>query len=116
MIEKVILDYLIGQDMEGVGNHVYLEAPEYTPDRYVLVEKDGSGEDNGIRSALISIRSVTRIGVVEAALINEMVVNAMEHFAENSDSIYSCRLNSDYNNTRLETKEYRYQAVFNIYY
>ena len=44
------------------------------------------------------------------------VVEAMEAMAETVDGVYSCKLNSDYNFTNTETREYRYQAVFNLYY
>ena len=116
MIETIILDYLISQNLALIGNHVYMEVPDDPPSEYILIEKTASGGENKIRSAMIAIQSISQTRLYTAMEINQSVLEAMDIFAANSDKIYSCKLNSDYNFTNPETKEYRYQAVFNIYY
>lgn len=116
MIEAIICDYLISQDLDLVGSHVYLEVPVEPPSEYILIEKTASGTQNKICSAMIAVQSISGSRLYTAAQINQSVIDAMEMFADNSDKIYSCKLNSDYNYTDPDTKEYRYQAVFNVYY
>ena len=116
MIEKTVLDYLIGQDLDGIGRNIFLEVPVNPPARYIVLEKTASGAANKIRSAMIAVQSICSDSLYTAAQVNEAVIEAMEMLAEHSDQVYSCRLNSDYNFTDPDTKEYRYQAVFNIYY
>lgn len=116
MIEKIVLDYLIGRDIAGIGENVYLETPASPPARYLVLQKTSSGKTNQIGRCMIAVQSICRDSLYEAAVINESVIEAMEEFAELSDEIYACRLNSDYNYTNPSSKERRYQAVFNIYY
>lgn len=116
MIEKTVLDYLISRDLDGIGSNVYLEVPVNPPARYIVLEKTSSGSVNRIRSAMIAIQSICSDSLYAAAQTNEAVIEAMETLADQSDQVYSCRLNSDYNFTDPDTREYRYQAVFNIYY
>ncbi len=115
MIEKTVLDYLLTEQISGVGSNVYMEVPVNPPVKYIVVEKTASGFDDRIHSAMIAVQSYSQISLYDAASINEDVIEAMEAMAETTD-VYSCRLNSDYNFTNTQTKEYRYQAVFNIYY
>lgn len=51
----------------------------------------------------------------EAAKLNEKIKNLMYDLITVSE-VSKVSLNSDYNYTDLETKEYRYQAVFDIHY
>ena len=48
-----------------------------------------------------------------AALLNEEVKAAMNEIVE-LDDIARCDLNSDYNYTDTSTKQYRYQAVYDL--
>ena len=119
MIEVTVLNYLIEQNIPGIGHNVFMEVPEAPPARYIVIEKTGSGRENRIDNATFAVQSISgnrENGLLEAAKINEAVKEAMERFAEISPDIYSCRLDTDYNFTNTATKEYRYQAVFNIYY
>lgn len=116
MIECIVLNYLIEQNIDGVGQDVYLEVPEERPERYILIEKTGSGREDRIDNASFAIQSISSNSLLEAATINEAVKAVMESFADDSSEIYSCRLDTDYNYTNSRTKEYRYQAVYNIYY
>ncbi|KZK42749.1 Phage-associated protein [Lactococcus cremoris] len=49
----------------------------------------------------------------EAAKLNEKLKEVVEQLIELNE-ISNVSLNSDYNFTDTETKEYRYQAVFDI--
>ena len=116
MIEEIVLRYLLQQNIENIGENVFMEVPEKPPARYILIEKVGSGRDNWIDNASFAIQSISRNSLLEAAQTNHAVKAAMEVFADNSNEIYACKPDSDYNFTNPSTKEYRYQAVFNIYY
>lgn len=115
MIEITILNYLVKRDIEGIKNNVFVQTPQNPPSEYVLIEKTSGGKDDHINHAMVAVKSISSKGLVEAMQINEKVKAAMEEMAETED-IYSCLLNSDYNYTDTQTKEYRYQAVFNINY
>lgn len=115
MIEEIICNYLISRNLLE-GDRVYLEVPVNPPAEYIVIEKTSSGMHNKIRNAMIAVQSISRNRLVTAASINEAVIEAMEEFAQNSEEIYSCTLNTDYNFTDPKTREYRYQAVFNLYY
>lgn len=113
-IEIIVLDYLLNADL-SVGDHIYLETPERQEEEYVLIEKTGSDERNHIRQAMIAVQSISKTSLLRAIRINEEVKAAMEGLAL-LHSVFSCSLNSDHNFTNTQTKEYRYQAVFNIIY
>ena len=110
MIEKILMDYL----QSNIDVPVYMEKPSMFPGEYILIEKTGSGLNDRIESAMVAIQSYSgsMTGAVE---LNERMKSVMLDAAE-LDEIGSCRLNSDYNFTDTSTKEYRYQAVFNITY
>lgn len=113
IIEKTILDYLISSDI--IGSDVYLETPDPMPSEYVLIEKTGSSESDHLCGAVIALQSITDGSLYRAAEINEAVKKAMQHITD-STPITSSELNTDYNYTNTTTKQYRYQAVFNIHY
>lgn len=108
MIEKTILDYL-GQELPVP---VFMERPATPPEKYVLVEKTGSGKHNQICDATLAIQSYAP-SLYEAAELNETVKAVMESVVILSE-ICRASLNSDYNYTDTAMKAYRYQAVFDI--
>ena len=108
MIEKNILDYLSQQ----LSVPVYMERPESPPEKYVLIEKTGSGKRNQIYDATLAIQSYAP-SMYEAAVLNETVKDAMDS-AITLSNISRVSLNSDYNYTDTAMKAYRYQAVFDI--
>ena len=114
MIEITIRNYLLGLNL-SVGQNIFLETPEKPPEEYILVEKTGSGKTNHINQAMIAIKSISKKRLYRAMFINEEVKSAMENIIYAED-IFRCELNSDYNFTNTTTKEYRYQAVFNLFY
>lgn len=111
MIEETIIGYLISKT--SAGKNVFAEKPKNPPAKFVIIEKTGGRFSNRISNATIAIQSVSKASMLDAMTLNEEVKNNMDAIVE-LDSIGSCYLNSDYNFTDQETKEYRYQAVFDI--
>ena len=111
MITKLI-SYLstalsTGQNTVFVG----IEAPaDYTG--YVLVDQTGSLNSNHIMTTTVTIQSYGA-SLYGALLLNEQVKTAMVGFAGEPE-ISSVKLESDYNFTNTETKQYRWQAVYQI--
>ncbi|WP_298484550.1 hypothetical protein [uncultured Ruminococcus sp.] len=110
MIEKIILDWLSAE----LDVPVYLEEPKELPERYVLIDKLGSTENDFITSATIAVQSYSA-SLYGAAELNAKVKKAMAESVSQGD-ICRCACTSDYNYTDTETKRYRYQAVFDITY
>lgn len=111
MIEKIIYDYL-KTALSSDEIPVYMERPAQKPACYVLLEKTGGGEDNHIKRATIAVQSINT-SLYNTAVLNEKVINLMSA-AISLDEVCKVELNSDYNFTDASTKEYRYQAVFDI--
>ena len=109
MIEKTILDYL----SEKLDCPVIMERDGETAP-FVLIQKTGSDRENRINSATIALQSYSDT-LYNAALLNENVISAISDMVE-LDTIFKVNLNSDYEFTNRETKEYRYQALFDIRY
>lgn len=117
MIELTILDYL----QMNIDIPVYLETPLNPPDEYIIVEKTGGGQINRLNQAMVAIQSIVkRTDAENGSLLRAMKLNAtVKSLMEDiiySANIYRCELNSDYNFTNPETGQYRYQAVFNLFY
>lgn len=110
MIEVVLIKYLSGKT--SAGDCVYAEKPKKLPEKYILIEKTGSRSENHIYASTMAVQSVAG-SMLEATSLNEEVKEALENIVD-LDEIGACRLNSDYNFTDETTKEYRYQAVFDI--
>lgn len=106
MIEKNVYDFLKKK------YSVYLERPVNPPSEYLIIEKTNGGVENMIEYATITVQSYATT-LYNAAKLNESVCEYMEQITEDS-AVMSCNLNGNYNYTDPSTKEYRYQAVFNI--
>lgn len=107
MIETLIIDYL----SEHLEVFVGMEAPEQTTD-YVLIDKTGSSRTNHIITSSFAIQSYGA-SLYDAMLLNAEVAETMEGFIE-LDQITRVELETDYNYTNTETKQYRWQSVYNI--
>lgn len=97
------------------NNYSYPVYLEHEPDMSVqcfVVEKTGSDEVNFIKSATVAIQSYGS-SMAEAASLNELLKIAVADMVQ-CDRICSCRLSTDYPFTDIDTKQYRYQAVFEI--
>lgn len=110
MIEIIVLDYL----NDNLPVPVYTEKPSNPPQRYVLIDKTGSGESNHLPNATIALQSYAE-SLYEAALLNKELKNTMKNIIELNE-IRGITLNSDYNFTDTTKKQYRYQAVYDIRY
>ena len=111
MLEKVILDYLA----EQLDVPVYMERPLELTDQFVILERTSTSEMNKIRSCMLACQSYDRNSLAGAAALNDQVMAAMDQ-AIILPSISRCKLNNAYNFTDTATKEYRYQAVYDITY
>lgn len=110
MIEIIVKEYL----SEFLEIPIVFEHQENLSKRYVLLEKTGSSRENFLNSSTIAIQSYAE-SMFEAAKLNEEIKNLMYNLI-NVAEVSKVSLNSDYNYTDTETKEYRYQAVFDIYH
>ena len=91
---------------------VRLTVPTPVPDRFVVLEKTGSGCDEGIYTATLAVQSYGGTDY-EAARLNHWVVQAMQA-ADTLPEVVSCDLITDYNFPDTTRKRPRYQAVFSI--
>ena len=107
MIAKTLLDYLDST----LSVPVVMEAPEQTTG-YVLIDQTGSSRTNHIITTTFAIQSFGS-SLYNAMLLNDDVKDAMVGFAE-LDEITRVELETDYNFTNTATKQYRWQAVYNI--
>lgn len=110
MIEKIVFDYLTTEF--GSSTPVFMEKPQNPPRKFVVIEKTGSSRFNKLESATMAIQSYGA-SLYEAASLNEDVKRKMYDLPSVKE-VYRCELNSDYNYTDTTTKNYRYQAVFDI--
>ena len=108
MIELVILNHL----KEGLDVPVFMEKPTNAPSEYVLFEKTGGGRNETMPSATFAFQSYST-SLFKAAVLNEAVKNEVDHLVL-LDEIRGVTLNTDYNFTDTTTKQYRYQAVYDI--
>ena len=79
MIEETIRSFL----SERLDVPVRLSVPTPAPARFVVVEKTGSGYEDGIYSATIAVQSygpaaTSHDGTLDAAKLNELVKAAMQ--------------------------------------
>ena len=91
---------------------VVLEHQPNLPKRYILIEKTSRKRDNLLNSSVIAIQSYAE-SLYEAAKLNEKIKEMIDQLVY-VDEVSGVKLNSDYNYTDTETKQYRYQAVFDI--
>lgn len=110
MIEKILLDYL--SDILPVP--CYVSMPEKPSGSFCVLEKTGSGPDDGLDHATIVVQSYGT-SVLEAAGLNLQVIAAMKN-AATLPEISSCDLNTDYNFPDTTRRLPRYQAVFDLVY
>ena len=108
MIEITLLTYL----KTVLGEPVYMEIPGNKPNEFFILERMSGGEENFIKSSSFVVQSYAKT-LYRAAEMCEEAITAMKN-AETLDEIVSTSLNSHYNFTDPETKQYRYQALFDI--
>lgn len=108
MIEIMIKNYLDGH----LSVPSFLEKEDDMPERFVLFEKTGSSESNHLPSSTIAFQSYAE-SLYEAAKLNQEVKEAVKNMIVLNE-IRGISLNSDYPFPDTTTKEYRYQAVYDI--
>lgn len=110
MIELVIKKFLDGQlDVPS-----FFEHKPNMPESYVILEKTGSGGSDYVHSATFAFQSYAP-SLQKAAELNEKVKKVVEDLITVNE-VSGVHHNSDYNFTDTETKQYRYQAVYDINY
>lgn len=110
MIELIVLNHL----KEKLIEPVHLEKQNNSLP-YILFERvSPSGKTNHLPYTTMAFQSYDD-SLYNAALLNEKVKQAVESLIELNE-IRGLDLNSDYNFTDTTTKEYRYQAVYEIRY
>ena len=115
MIEEIVLGYL--QEKAGVLDPpigVFMETEQDPPGEFFLVEKTGSSRENQILRATFAVQSYAG-SMYRAAEMNQMAIGWLDDLPDERD-VFSVELNSDYNFTDVNTRKYRYQAVFDIVY
>lgn len=110
MIEVILREYLT----ESLSYPVFLEKPENPPEEYIVLERTGDGEEDFIRDATIALQTYAG-SLYRAASMAEEIAAVMGD-AVTLNEVTSVELNSIYNYTNRLTKEYRYQAVFDVIY
>lgn len=110
MLEVIVKKHLDAK----LEEQVFLEKPEHGLGNYVLIEKTGGSKSNHLPSATFAFQSYAH-SLYAAAELNEKVKQAVESMVA-LDEVRSIRLNDDYHFTDTTTKQYRYQAVFDIKY
>ena len=108
MIAKDLLDYL-NTALDNVS--VYMEAPDQVTG-YVLIDQTGSSISNQIKTTTLALQSYGA-SLYDAMVLNDKVAAAMDGFAE-LPNVASVKLETDYNFTDTTTKQYRWQAVYQI--
>jgi len=112
LIEAIVISHLA---TELKTDNVFAERPADVPAKYFVIEKTSAGEKNHVSRATIAVQSISSDSMLEAAQMSKNAENAMKRLISVAN-VSAVRLNSAYNYTNPETKEYRYQAVFDIYY
>ena len=108
MFEIAIKEFLDGH----LSVPAFLERQDEMPDSYVLFEKTSGGKRNQLPSSTFAFQSYGK-SMYEAAKLNEELKETVEDMITLNE-VSGIKLNSDYNYTDTTTKEYRYQAVFDI--
>ncbi len=108
MIEKIIQSFL----KKELNLPVFFEYPEKELDEFIVIEKTSSTNHNKLDSSTFAIQTYSK-SLYEVAELNCMVKEKMKEIIV-LDEIVSSKLNSDYNFTNVQSKKYRYQAVYDI--
>lgn len=112
MLEPILLRAL----EEATGCPAYMEQPEDKPERYFVLERTGGGERGAEqRSATVAVQSYGPT-MLDAAALNEQVLDIARELQYKETSIISCEVNSTYNFTDTRTKRYRFQTVIDLVY
>ena len=109
MIAKDLLDYLNSNTY--LSTPAYMEQPEALTN-YILLDQTGTRIANQIQTTTFAIQSYGST-LYDAMVLNEKLKVVMDGFAE-LGNVARVKLETDYNFTNTTTKQYRWQAVFDI--
>lgn len=116
IIEEALISYLISRNIDDVNENIYAMTPKQPlPDNYIVIDKTGSQTRDQVTTATVAIQSIATESLLKAARINEAVVSAMSEFP-GYGNVFGVHLQTDYNFTNSLTKQYRFQAVYEITY
>ena len=110
MIEVLMLNHLSRE----LDIPVYAEVPEDKPERYVVIKKADYHKKDFLRCSMMLARSYGPT-LLAAAELSSQVEKAMYSIIRDP-RVSGCYCTGNYNFTDEETKQYRYQAVFDIYH
>lgn len=119
MVELIVKRFL----EEKIDVPVLLSSPtEQSIKDYCLIEKTGGAKrENFLERATMTVQSYGS-SLYNAAFLNDTIKmelqgNGIDKFGIAAETeISKCECNSDYNFTDKTRKEYRYQAVFDLYF
>lgn len=107
-----MIEEIVKNELDASFTTIF-ELPEELPAYpFLVVQKTGGSESNYIKRSMIAVQSYGAT-LYQAAQTNEAVKRLMAALPRRNEVI-SVRLNADYNYTYAATKQYRYQAVFDI--
>ncbi len=108
-----MIEIIVRNKLEELLNiPVFLEQPIDKPSKYLLIERKGMGEENHLGGSLFMLQSYAE-SMYESASLNKAVINAFKSLIF-LDEMVSIGLNTDYIFTDVESKKYRYQAIFDV--
>lgn len=108
-----MIEILVKEKLEELLNvPVFLEQPINKPNKYVLVERKGMGEENHLGGSLFIFQSYAET-MYESALLNKALISRFKSLIS-LDEMVNISLNTDYIFTDVTSKKYRYQAVFDV--
>lgn len=112
MIETIIYKFLESK----LSVPVLMEKPKSKASHFILIERTGGAQNNHISSGIITIQSYAPSMLMAAELNKEVKYWMLDDEAGlvTLNEVASVSLNGDYNFTDTTTKEYRYQAVFDV--
>ena len=112
MIEKTVVDYLKTRLTVPVG----AQTPQGPPASYVVVERTGGGEKDGLQAAVLALRC-TGSTLWSSIVLCNAAAEVLKELSDHVPNVFSARLeNGPYNQTDTRTKSYRYTAIFRVYY
>ena len=107
---ELLIQYL-EDGLYDTGVFVGVEAPEQ-PFNYVLIDQTGSDTVNHITTTTVAVQSYGA-SLLDALILSDTVKSLMLNFVT-ENAISAVRLETDYNFTDTTTKQYRWQAVYQI--
>lgn len=110
MIEITVRQHLLA----ALDVPVVFEVPEQRPAKFIVLQKLGGGRENFLRRASVAVQSQADT-LFGAAELHERAMAAMDTLPER-DGIHGLHIMGDADFTDPDDKQYRYQAIYDIYY